>query len=109
MILYRNVESGSVSGVDDGERAGLDVVHHGLGDDEVSRVLLLGGDGSTSKLGHLIPGVTSFVANVLGLRKIIAIYWTFIQSLGQGPFNPQSSLMDHSIRSFLRLMIPSTH
>ena len=60
-----------VPGEDGGGGGGLDVVHGGLGNQEVSGDDLLGGDGLAHALGHLDPGVAALVADVLTIKTVI--------------------------------------
>ena len=62
--MPRSCES-LLSSVDDDCSGGLDVLHHQLGDAEISRVLLLGGDGPAVDLGHDGPQVAALMADVL--------------------------------------------
>ena len=67
-----------VSGVDGDSSGGLDVLHSRLGNAEVARVLLLGGDGPPPDLGHHGPHVTALVADVL---ECIIISFYFLTKL----------------------------
>ena len=59
-----------VSGEDGDRGGGLDILHSRLGNAEVSRVLLLGGDVPAVDLGHHSPHVAALVADVLEWMKV---------------------------------------